>query len=309
MNVKQVEHFVAIVEHGSYHAAAAFLGISQPALSKSVAALEAELGVSLLTRSRGKTTDVTVFGRLIYERGLKLLEDMTDTKRALELLRDGYTGKVRIGFGVALSAPRIAHIAGTIQERLPKSMIVVRTGFQHELIPKLRARQLDFLILGGLNPDSYADLSAVQLWRDPFMVFMGPDHPLSRHEIYDPAWARSWEWLSSERLVSTDNQAARFLGHTSHTLTPSKFDVFDPAIVAEILRRQPYLSAWPSQSFAAELHAGLLHAARIPAVDGLSWESQTLLVKPRGVLMTPAAQAAWRTVEGLAYGPTFSQNG
>jgi DNA-binding transcriptional LysR family regulator len=309
MNVRQIEHFVAIVEHGGYHAAANHLGVTQPALTKSIAGLEADLGATLLTRARGKTTDVTVFGRLIYERGLKLLEDMAETRRALELLRDGYTGEVRIGFGIVLSAHRIAHIASTVQARLPKSMIVVRTGFQHELIPRLRARQLDFLVLSGLNPDSYADLSTVQLWRDPFKVFMGPTHPLRRYRIYDRDWARSWAWLSSERLVSTDDQAARFLGHSPRTVAPSRFDVFDPAIIAEILRRQPYLSAWPSLSFEAELDAGLLHGMDIPPVDGRTWESQTLLIRPRGVLMAPAVQSAWRAVQGMAFAQASSQDG
>lgn len=309
MNVRQIEHFVAIVEHGGYHAAATHLGISQPALTKSIASLEADLGTILLARSRGKATDVTVFGRLIYERGLKLLEDLAETRRAVELLRDGHTGQVRIGFGTAMSARMIAYISAAVQGKLPKSMVVVRTGMQHELIPRLRAKQLDFLILSGLTPNAYADLAAESLWRDPFMVFMGKSHPLSASRQYNQDWASAWAWLSSERLVSTDDKAATFLGHDLRTISPSQFDVYNPAVIAELLARQPYLSAWPSKSFEAELERGVLHGVPIPGLDGRRWESETFLVRSRGLIMASAVQSAWRVIQGLDYHTNSSQDG
>lgn len=309
MNIRQIEHFVAIVEHGGFHAAAANLGISQPALTKSIAALEADLETTLLSRSRGKATDVTVFGRLIYERGLKLLADLADTRRSVELLRDGHTAQVRIGFGAAMSARSTSQIAAAVQTKQPKSMIVIRTGMQHELISKLRAKQLDFLVLSGLSPDSYSDLAATSLWRDSFMVFMGSSHPLARHSKYDPEWATQWDWLSSEKLVNADDKAAIYLGHNSRTITPSQFDVHDPAIIAELLSRQNYLSAWPSLSFESELENGVLHGVPIPAVDGHKWESETFLVRSRGQIMPSAVQEAWRVVQGLSLCGTSSQDG
>lgn len=297
MNIRQIEHFIAIVEHGSYRAAAVSLGVTQPALTKSIAGLESDLSVTLLSRSRGKAASLTPFGRIIYERGVKMLDDLGATRRAIELLRDGYAGDVRIGFSTAISAASIAEVSCTLQAKLPTSMIHIRTGLQHELLPRLRTNQLDLLIMSGLNQASAEDLSAVTLWQDPFQVFIGASHELAGQSAYDRAWAQTYPWLSSERLISTDSQAAKYLGHNEQTILPSKFDVFDPAIIAQILCRQDYMSAWPARSFEHEVASGILHAMTIPPVDDQHWISETYLVSRRGVIMTPSVQAAWRAIQ------------
>ncbi|GAB5459869.1 MAG: hypothetical protein Hens3KO_28990 [Henriciella sp.] len=306
MNIRQLEHFIAIVEHGSYRAAAISLGVTQPALTKSIAGLESELSVTLLSRSRGKAASLTPFGRIIYERGVKMLEDLGATRRAVELLRDGYAGDVRIGFSTAISAASIAEVSCTLQAKLPTSMIHIRTGLQHELLPRLRTNQLDLLMISGLNQASAEDLSAVTLWQDPFQVFIGASHSLAGQSIYDRAWAQTYPWLSSERLVSTDSQAAKYLGHNEQTVLPSKFDVFDPAIIAQILCRQDYMSAWPSRSFEQEVARGTLHAMTIPPVEDQHWISETYLVSLRGVIMTPSVQAAWRAIQAMDFADRLS---
>jgi len=77
MNFRQLEHFVAIVEQGSYRAASIALGITQPALTKSIASLEDELGVALLVRSRGRAASLTVYGRLSMSAACKCLKMST----------------------------------------------------------------------------------------------------------------------------------------------------------------------------------------------------------------------------------------
>ena len=302
MNLRQLEQFVAIVEQGSYRAAAISLGVTQPALTKSIASLEDELGVALLARSRGRAATLTVYGRVIYERGLQVLEELSDARQSIELLRDGYGGVVRIGFGAALGAATIAKLSTLLREKLPSSMIHIRTGLQHELLPKMRTDQLDFLIIGGLSQISTDDLVVTQLWRDPFKVFAAVDHELASEEQYDRAWSSRFPWLSSQRLVSTDDNAALYLGHDRHTGAPQGYDVFDPAIIAQILRRGSYLSAWPSKSFQDEVDAGVLTSMSIPAVDGEEWMSETHLVYRRGIQITPAALAASRAIQAMDHG-------
>lgn len=306
MNLRQLEQFVAVVEQGSYRAAATALGITQPALTKSISVLEDDLGVPLLTRSRGRSASVTVFGRVIYERGLRILEDMGEVRQSIELLRDGYAGVVRIGFGAAMGASTIAEISTVLRERLPASMIHIRMGLQHELLPKMRTDQLDFLIISGLSQISTDDLAVSSLWRDPFHVFMSADHPLAAAKVYDQAWSKKYPWLSSQRLVSTDNSAMKYLGHDRHNVAPQGFDVFDPAIIAQILNRGEFLSAWPASSFRDQVESGLLVGLPIAPVEGEEWMSETHLVCRRGVQMTSAVQVAWRTIQAMDLAKKYS---
>ena len=306
MNFRQLEHFVSIVEQGSYRAASIALGITQPALTKSIASLEDELGVALLVRSRGRAASLTVYGRLIYERGLQVLEDVDDARKSIELLRDGYSGVVRIGYGASMGASTIAHISSNLREKLPESMIHIRTGLQHELLPKMRTDQLDFLIIGGLSQISTDDLVVNSLWRDPFKVFLSTEHPLAGETDYDPSWSRDYPWLSSQRLVSTDYKAALYLGHERLDRTPKGYDVFDPAIIAQIMKRGPYMSAWPSRSFQVEVDLGILSSMAVPERDGEPWMSETHLVYRRGIPMSPAVQAAWRAIHAMDLGQKYS---
>lgn len=73
MNFNQLKYFVAIVEQGSFWAAALEEYISQSSLSKQIKALENELGVVLFNRSGNKIT-LTEAGQCFYEYALKLLE-------------------------------------------------------------------------------------------------------------------------------------------------------------------------------------------------------------------------------------------
>ena len=296
MNLRQLEQFVAIVEQGSFHAAAVSLGVTQPALTKSISILEEQLGVKLLARTRGRAASLTEFGRVIYERGLQVLEDLTDVKQTIELMRDGYAGIVRIGFGAAMGSSTIALLASELRQKLPNSLIHIRTGLQHELLPKMRTDQLDFLIISGLNQISTDDLVVNTLWRDPFRIFMATDHPIAKFEVYDRTWASEYPWLSSQRLVSTDDKATLYLGQDHITGSPQGYDVFDTAIIAQILKHGNYLSAWPSKSFRDEVSLGLLSSMLIPCVEGEEWTSTTHLVYRRGIQMTTAVQAAWRII-------------
>lgn len=302
MNVRQIAYFVAVVEHGGYRAAASALGITQPALSKSISNLEEQLGVTLLTRARGQRAEITTFGRVIYDRGLKVLDEVEDTRRAIELLRKGYVGDIRIGFSLSMGGGMIARIASHIRKQLPSSMILIRSGLQHALLPKLRAGEFDFLILAGLNGKQVDDLSVLPLWSDPFRVFMGVEHPLSSGTMYDRKLANEHKWLSSEMLVASDSRASLFLGHTKHSVKPFEFDVFDPSIVASLLFAGDFLSAWPSKIFGDYEAAGLLTSLTIPAVAGETWSSETSMVSLSGRPASPIVQSARRIVLSTEFG-------
>ncbi len=69
---RRLRHLLSLVEYGHFGRTAAALHISQPALTKSIQALEAELGVTLLDRRRGSLV-LTAFGELVVQRSQTLL--------------------------------------------------------------------------------------------------------------------------------------------------------------------------------------------------------------------------------------------
>src|SRR5579864_9351030 len=90
-----METFVAVVDSGSFYAAARRLNVGQPAVSKLVAQLEDRLGVKLLVRTtRGLTA--TEAGLNYYERARRSIEEADEAESAARAAGSGLTGRLRI---------------------------------------------------------------------------------------------------------------------------------------------------------------------------------------------------------------------
>ncbi|HMM85323.1 LysR family transcriptional regulator [Azohydromonas sp.] len=177
MTLVQLRHLVALAQSGSFSKAAQAQFLTQPALSRSIRALEDELGVPLFDRV-GRRVEPTPVGREMLARAHQLLADADDLRRSGERLRDGSAGVLRIGLGsgpgAMLMTPLLMHAA---QQRPQLHVEVVRAGTDL-LVHALRSRALDALVVDARSlrptPDVHAEF--VHEMRGAFMVRRG--HPL-----------------------------------------------------------------------------------------------------------------------------------
>ena len=97
-----METFICVVETGSFSAAARRLNVGQPAVSKSIAALEERLGVRLILRStRGLTP--TEAGQHYYERAKRSVEEANEAEGVARGTGKGLSGKLRVSAAVTFS--------------------------------------------------------------------------------------------------------------------------------------------------------------------------------------------------------------
>ncbi len=97
-DLRQLRHFVALAEHGHFARAAEAVNLSQPALSRSIQALESQLGCPLLDRhSRGFS--LTAHGRLVLEHARRLLAGSRALSNAVSKLGNLQSGELRLGAG------------------------------------------------------------------------------------------------------------------------------------------------------------------------------------------------------------------
>ncbi len=96
MDLRRLRAFVAIVDTGGFARAASRVSLSQPALSRQIHALEAELGVRLFDRV-GRRARLTSEGEDLLERGRRLLADAESLRERARALRSGRTGVLRVG--------------------------------------------------------------------------------------------------------------------------------------------------------------------------------------------------------------------
>ncbi len=170
MDWNRAQAFLATAEAGSLSAAARQLGLTQPTLSRQVAALEAELDATLFERVGKKL--------VLTETGMSLLEHartMGEAANALTLAASGHTqaieGRVSISASDAYAAYILPDIAERIREEAPQITLVI---ISRNSLSDLRRREADIAIrhvrpdedglVGKLVRESTANFYASQSW-------------------------------------------------------------------------------------------------------------------------------------------------
>jgi DNA-binding transcriptional LysR family regulator len=171
---RQLAAVRAVAEYRSFIAAAAHLGISQPALTLTIKRLEQTLGLPLFLRSTRRVA-VTAAGREFVAMADRVLNDLKLGMRSLHEIAEQRRGQVIVSSLMPLG------MSGVIAEygrRFPGIEIQLREGLQDDIIDDVRNGLADFGIcyLGDL-PASHLTES---LGTEAFWVILRADHPLAR---------------------------------------------------------------------------------------------------------------------------------
>jgi DNA-binding transcriptional LysR family regulator len=146
MTLVQLRHLLSLAQTGSFSKSAAALFLTQPALSRSVRALESKFGQPLFDRV-GRHNELTPFGRDVVERARELVLAADDLLASGVPAKGGEQGVLRIGMGsgpgAMLMTPLLMHVA---RER-PRLRIEIARAATEQLVHALRERVLDVLVV------------------------------------------------------------------------------------------------------------------------------------------------------------------
>ena len=145
MDFQKLKHLLAVVEHGTFSRAADKVNLSQPALSRSIQALETELGLPLLDRGT-RQVRLTPYGACVAERARRMRYEEAELRRELKSLAGGESGALSIGLSPTpaslLLAPFLAHMA----TRHPQVRVAAELGSTAALLDQLRAERIDAMV-------------------------------------------------------------------------------------------------------------------------------------------------------------------
>ncbi|WP_323764532.1 LysR family transcriptional regulator [Marinovum sp.] len=192
INLRQYSHFIAVLESASLLEAARKLNLSQPALSKSIGALESYYGVELFRRlPRGVRP--TAFALTLEPHARRLLLDEAESRAEMAAVAAGSSGTVAIGVGAAF----VQIVSDTILElerEAPNVQFKVITDHGHNLRQALLANRIEFY-LGMANNEMTDPAFAVDLmFSDAFVGICSPRHPFAG-QVVAPAKCRDSEWI------------------------------------------------------------------------------------------------------------------
>ncbi|MEV5536550.1 LysR family transcriptional regulator [Saccharopolyspora shandongensis] len=238
MDFRQLRYFLAIAEQGSFNKAAAHLLVSQPSLTRQMAALERQLGQALFERTpRGVTLTAAGSALLGHARQLLALERSTR-----DVVAGAQPPREIVVIGVPPGVPDdwLVRLVGELQREVPRCDLNYREAGSTEQLLLLRQGRLDIGIVHQAPPAEY---DSKLLWQEPLGVAVRPTHPLAGND----------DW----RLADLDG--LRVLVH-SREQVPTQQDSLTAAATAADVRPQ-----WMFQHFVAHARA-CAEAARADAV-------------------------------------------
>ena len=192
-NVKlhQLRILLAVAQHGSIHEASRGLHISQPALSKAIAELERELGVTLLSRSvRG--VSLTAYGMALVKRATVVEQELRHALEDIESIRGHAEAELNIGFTAVASSGPLPDAMAALRKRFPN---VALRGFEQrpqQIQEGLREGRLDLGLISTNSGPGAGGLQWESLFSVPMRLAVRPGHPLRRVRRLRPLLDADW---------------------------------------------------------------------------------------------------------------------
>ncbi len=196
MTLVQLKHLIELATNGSFSQSANKLHLTQPALSRSIKALEDELGQPLFDRV-GRKNELTAFGTHIVQRARVLVDEANELRQTSLQLKKGEIGQFRVGMGSGPGAMLMTPLLMLMATEHPHAHIDISRGSTTLLVQALRDRLLDALILDirSLQPSADLKVEAMQEMAGAFMC--RPSHPLAKKRSVPFAMLRDFPIAST----------------------------------------------------------------------------------------------------------------
>jgi DNA-binding transcriptional LysR family regulator len=177
LTLTQLRHFVTLAEIGSFAQTARVVFLTQPALTRSIAALEEELGERLFDRV-GRRIILTPFGREVLDRAQRLVRDTQTLKSLRQGLQSGMNGQLKLGLGSGPGAMFSHRLLRHMAQHHPRLRLYLSRGSTEVLLQGLKSQRLDAAIVDirAMRPSTDFEVSHSFELVTGFLV--RPEHPL-----------------------------------------------------------------------------------------------------------------------------------
>ena len=205
MTPRRLRQFLALIEHAHFGRAAKALGVSQPALSKSIQALESELGVTLFDR-RTEGVVLTAFGQLLREKSQRLLMAEEDLRRDIALLAGGDIGALKVALGPYPSVTSGYASIARMHARYPHIKVTAHVAGWREVAHQVATGAVDLGIAEISTLIGREEFTCELVGEHVGRLFCRPGHPLlAKRRSLTLAQTLDYPWVASRlplRLAS-----------------------------------------------------------------------------------------------------------
>lgn len=246
MESKHLIYLSTILDKGSITAAAEYLNMAQPTLTRAMATLEMQAGGQLFTRSRFGVSS-TLLGEALAREGRAINRQVNSAQEQISRHKLGITQNLRIAFGSFLGMGTMPLIIEKMLEEQPEISITATCVDPSTALDGLLDDQFD-IILAPKPVDRWAtDIHQELLRKDRIGVFCGESHPLANKENIQIEDFEGLDWLSLGIASYFEKQTTKML--TSYGIHSTRTKVvfrYDAIILMQMLSTGRYLAALPN---------------------------------------------------------------
>lgn len=259
---RTLRYLCAIVECGTYRAAAEALRVSQPMLSKNIYQIERKLGVKVLVRGRNGAVP-TIFGERLIAWSKIIESDLSRAVQDIDDLKGSRTGHVRVGAVPPLATHLVPETIAQLKASHPGIVVSFKENFNIELIAQLQAGELDIVVgVIGIQPIA-ANTIEEELFTTPLAAFVGRKHPLARQRSVSLLELRKYPWVSPSGSSLAVNELTSLIG-------AARLEKFDVGIetdsfpaVRRLLQDGEHFALNTIEVFADEVRSGSIVAVHL----------------------------------------------
>lgn len=184
MDLRTLRHIVVLAHHLHFRKAADALGLTQPALSKSIQHAEQRYGGRLFDRNR-RAVSLTPMGRIFVEQAEHLLAEAAEFEQRMARTARGFEGKITFGISPSASRTCLPALLRELAAERPELRVNVAVRRTSDLVTMLLDEEIEFLVCARNQMPISANVSFRPFGSFSAVFLVRPGHPLLSGEIRD----------------------------------------------------------------------------------------------------------------------------
>ncbi len=273
-DLKKLGYLLAVARTGNFSRAAQELHITQPALSRSIAALEDQFGVTIFERGRNGAK-LTPVGELAVAEAESLIRRARSLEHNLRLYQTGDGGKITFGMGPLMGSLILPGLSSDFLKSRPALCLRAVVKSAPLLLDELMNDQLELFFCGVAQVSPAADIVIEQVGALPIASIVRADHPLANKRRVNPDALAKFPTLCGVEMPLPTGHSGEFVCDNYHVLKETALRSDGVWISSPLLARE-------------EIARGQLVELPLTS-DARPRQTEVFMVTRRDQLMSPSA--------------------
>ena len=184
MNTEDLQAFLSVAQHASFSRAAEALHLTQPAVSKRIAALESQLDTRLFDRI-GRQISLTEAGRTLQSHARRIITELEDSRRAIRNLSGEVGGPLKLATSHHISLHRLPPVLHAFTRQHAEVQLDLSFMDSEIACRAVEQGELELAVVTLPEPGN-TSLTLIEAWTDRLVLATSPEHPLRRETKITP---------------------------------------------------------------------------------------------------------------------------